>query len=190
MGFVIEWSSELEDERLSLSQQLEKRCCAWSLNKLPLARTLREALAAKLRRSSFASSQRKWFFKHLESSDFDDELFVERLSELKAQHDQLERRKTEAEGQLADSMSDPIPPQLDPTIEKHFLNCRQHLCQLPRQSGLSVLQNKAALNLTSKQPWSRLFTCFFVPAFLRAPLPPLLLSFYLQERIGSHPCLQ
>lgn len=156
-------------------------------------------MAAKLRSSSFTLSQRKWFFKHLESSGFDDELFVERLSELKAQRDQLERRKTEAEGQLADSMSDHVPLQLDPTIEKHFLNCRQHRCRLPRQSGLSiwqresglsVLQNKAALNLTSKQPWSRLFTCFFVPAFLRAPLPPLLLSFYLQERIGLHLCLQ
>jgi site-specific DNA recombinase len=56
-------------------------------------------------------SQHKRFFKLFETSGVEDDLFVERLSELKVQHKHLARRKTEAEQQLADSTSDPVPLQ-------------------------------------------------------------------------------
>lgn len=38
-------------------------------------------------------SQRKRFFKHFETSGVDDDLFIERLSELKVHHEQLIRPK-------------------------------------------------------------------------------------------------
>ena len=70
---------------------------------------LQKELAAIEKEMSSIESQRKRFFKLFETGNVDDDLFVERLSELKVQHEQLARRKTEAEQQLADNTSDPIP---------------------------------------------------------------------------------
>lgn len=72
---------------------------------------LQKELAAIEKEMSSIESQRKRFFKLFETGNVDDDLFVERLSELKVQHEQLARRKTEAEQQLADNTSDPIPLQ-------------------------------------------------------------------------------
>ncbi|RAV00163.1 recombinase family protein [Paenibacillus sp. YN15] len=72
---------------------------------------LQKELAAIDKELASIESQRKRFFKLFEASTVDDDLFVERLGELKAQHEQLERRRTEAQRQLADSTSNPIPLQ-------------------------------------------------------------------------------
>ncbi|QHW32237.1 hypothetical protein GZH47_16460 [Paenibacillus rhizovicinus] len=75
------------------------------------ASPLQKELAAIEKELASVESQRKRFFKLFETSGVDDDLFVERLSELKVQHEQLTRRKSEAERHLADSTSAPVPLQ-------------------------------------------------------------------------------
>ncbi|TDF88857.1 recombinase family protein [Paenibacillus piri] len=72
---------------------------------------LQKELTAIDKELASIESQRQRFFKLFESSGVDDDLFVERLSEMKIQHEQLTRRRAEAERQLADNTSDPVPLQ-------------------------------------------------------------------------------
>ncbi|WP_409340840.1 hypothetical protein [Paenibacillus sp. MBLB4367] len=72
---------------------------------------LQKELAAIEKELESIERQRKKYFKLYEASDVDDDLFVERLNELKQQQEQFTQRKAEAERQLADSTSDPIPLQ-------------------------------------------------------------------------------
>lgn len=51
------------------------------------------------------------YFKLYETDSVDDDLFVERLSDLKEKQEQIARLRAETERQLSDSTSDPIPLQ-------------------------------------------------------------------------------
>ena len=98
---------------------------------------LQKELAAINKELAKIESQRKRFFKLFESSGVDDDLFVERLSELKVQRDQLERRKAEAEQQLADSMSDPVPLQ---QVRRALSQFHKLLEESPPETQKTLLQ--------------------------------------------------
>lgn len=70
---------------------------------------LQKELVALEKELSSIETQRKKYFKLYETGNVDDDLFVERLNELRVKHDQFSHRKLEAERQLADSTSEPIP---------------------------------------------------------------------------------
>lgn len=98
---------------------------------------LQKELAAIDKELASIESQRKRFFKLFEASTVDDDLFVERLGELKAQHEQLERRRTEAQRQLADSTSDPIPLQ---QVRQALGQFHQLLKDSPPETQKTLLQ--------------------------------------------------
>lgn len=98
---------------------------------------LQKELAAIEKELASVESQRKRFFKLFEVGNVDDELFVERLTELKAQHEQLSRRKTEAERQFSDSTSDPIPLQQVSQVLKQF---QRLLTDSPPEMQKTLLQ--------------------------------------------------
>ncbi|MDQ0113211.1 site-specific DNA recombinase [Paenibacillus harenae] len=100
---------------------------------------LQKELTAIDKELTAVESQRKRFYKLFETGNVDDDLFVERLTELKAQHEQLTRRKAEAERQLADSTSDPIPLQ----------QVRQALAQFQRMLSESLPETQKALLQTA-----------------------------------------
>ncbi|MCE5169133.1 hypothetical protein LQV63_07410 [Paenibacillus profundus] len=55
-------------------------------------------------------SQRERFLKLFEGNGVDDDLFFERLGELKDRQDRLLSRRNEVERQLEDSMTESVPP--------------------------------------------------------------------------------
>lgn len=98
---------------------------------------LQKELAAIDKELATIESQRKRFFKLFETSGVDDDLFVERLSELKVQHEQLTRRKAEAERQLADSTSDPVPLQ---QVRQALTQFHKLLAEAPPETQKTLLQ--------------------------------------------------
>lgn len=98
---------------------------------------LQKELVAIEKELASVDSQRKRFFKLIETSGVDDDLFVERLSELKGQHEQLARCKTEAEPQLADSTSAPIPLQ---QVRQALSQFQSLLEEAPPETQKTLLQ--------------------------------------------------
>lgn len=72
---------------------------------------LQKELTAFEKELASIESQRKKYFKLYETDAVDDNLFVERLSELKEKQEQIARLREQTERQLADNTSDPIPLQ-------------------------------------------------------------------------------
>ncbi len=72
---------------------------------------LQKELTAFEKELASIESQRKKYFKLYETDAVDDDLFVERLSELKEKQEQIARLREQTERQLADNTSDPIPLQ-------------------------------------------------------------------------------
>jgi len=98
---------------------------------------LQKELAAIDKELATIESQRRRFFRLFETSGVDDDLFVERLSELKVQHEQLTRRKGEAELQLADSTSDPVPLQ---QVRQALTQFHKLLAEAPPETQKTLLQ--------------------------------------------------
>ncbi|XEC95067.1 hypothetical protein AB6A23_00270 [Paenibacillus tarimensis] len=98
---------------------------------------LQKELAAIEKELATIESQRKRFFKLFETSGVDDDLFVERLSELKVLHVQLTRRKAEAERLLADNWSDPVPLQ---QVRKALAQFHKLLEDAPPETQKTLLQ--------------------------------------------------
>ncbi|NEW09741.1 recombinase family protein [Paenibacillus sp. SYP-B3998] len=112
------------------------------VKKINKDRTLRVAplhkeLAAIEKELAAVDSQRKRFYKLFEMNGVDDELFVERLSELKVQQEQLSRRKAEAERQLLDSTSDPVPLQ---QVQQALAQFQSLLEEAPPETQKTLLQ--------------------------------------------------
>ncbi|WP_187274439.1 recombinase family protein [Paenibacillus sp. N3.4] len=76
-------------------------------NVVPLQKEV-EAIGKELKT---LDSQKQKYFKLYESDVVDNNFLIERLNELKQKHDALYLRKTEAENQLNDSISEPVPLQ-------------------------------------------------------------------------------
>ncbi|MGM0884464.1 MAG: hypothetical protein ACQEXQ_25920 [Bacillota bacterium] len=106
-SFVFERLSEAVQKPKVLEDVVKKI----NLDRTKSVAPLQKELTAIDKELATIESQRKRFFKLFETSGVDDDLFIERLSELKVQHEQLTRRKAEAELQLADNTSDPVPLQ-------------------------------------------------------------------------------
>jgi len=132
-GFVFERLAEVVQNPKVLEDVVKKINKDRTKNVTPL----QKELAAIEKEMSSIESQRKRFFKLFETGNVDDGLFVERLSELKVQHEQLARRKTEAERQLADSTSDPVPLQL---VRQALAQFQSLLEEAPPETQKTLLQ--------------------------------------------------
>ncbi|GIQ63932.1 hypothetical protein PACILC2_25000 [Paenibacillus cisolokensis] len=98
---------------------------------------LQKELAAIDKELASIENQRKRFFKLFEAGNVDDDLFVDRLTELKVQHEQLARRNAEAERQLADSTSDPVPLQ---QVRKALTKFQRLLAESPPETQKTLPQ--------------------------------------------------
>lgn len=72
---------------------------------------LQKEVAAIDKELKTIEAQRNKYFKLYESDAVDNDFLLGRLNELKAKHDVLTRRKSEAERQLADNVAEPVPLQ-------------------------------------------------------------------------------
>ncbi|WP_029192400.1 hypothetical protein [Paenibacillus harenae] len=132
---------ELRLQRLSEAFQkpkvLEDVVKKINLDRIKSVAPLQKELTAIDKELATIESQRKRFFKLFETSGVDDDLFIERLSELKVQHEQLTRRKAEAELQLADNTSDPVPLQ---HVRQALAQFHKLLEDVPPETQKTLLQ--------------------------------------------------
>ena len=84
-----------------------------------------------------SNRKRKKYFKLYETDAVDDDLFVERLSELKEKQEQIARLREQTERQLADNTSDPIPLQQVRQALSHSKAC---LARHPQITQKTLLQ--------------------------------------------------
>lgn len=98
---------------------------------------LQKELAAFEKELASIESQRKKYFKLYKTDAVDDDLFVERLSELKEKQEQIARLRAETERQLEDSTSDPIPLQ---QVRQALSQFQSVLSESPAETQKTLLQ--------------------------------------------------
>ncbi|MHA6481648.1 recombinase family protein [Paenibacillus sp. strain BS8-2] len=132
-SFVFERLSEAVQKPKVLEDVVKKI----NLERTKSVAPLQKELTAIDKELATIESQRKRFFKLFETSGVDDDLFVERLSELKVQHEQLTRRKAEVERQLTDNTSDPVPLQ---QVRQALAQFQSLLEEAPPETQKTLLQ--------------------------------------------------
>ncbi|MDH6429057.1 MULTISPECIES: recombinase family protein [unclassified Paenibacillus] len=81
--------------------------------------------------------QRKRYMKLFETGNLDDDIFVERVTELKSEHTKLARRKAEAEDELRGNTSAPIPAHHVRLLLTQF---QRILSEAPPETQKTLLQ--------------------------------------------------
>ncbi|MEK0313339.1 hypothetical protein [Cohnella sp. 56] len=89
---------------------------------------------------SSIKSQRDRFFKLFEASSVDEDLFLERLSELKEWQERLLTRRSEIEGRLEDNVSEPVPLQ---QVRKALTQFHKLLKDSPPETQKKLLHTPA-----------------------------------------------
>jgi site-specific DNA recombinase len=98
---------------------------------------LQKEVAAIEKEMTVIENQRKRYLKLFEIGNVEDDLFVERLTELKSKHDKLAQRKAQAEEQLRNNTSAPIPAQ---QVRLALTQFQHMLAESPPETQKALLQ--------------------------------------------------